>query len=68
MEAHKRALNLFRVMPRSYGIVRWHDNELEDVVCVDKATAEEYVSIYNKLAGDEKCYVDEDIWLPLNEA
>lgn len=55
-------------MPRSYGIVRWHDNELEDVVCVDKATAEEYVSIYNKLAGDEKCYVDEDIWLPLNEA
>ena len=61
-------LGLFSVMPRSYGIVRWHDNEYEDVVCVDRATAEEYVRKYNKLAGWAKCYVDEDIWLPLNEA
>lgn len=51
----------------SYGIVRWYDNVQEDVVCVDKATAEKYVSKYNKLAGDEKCYVDDDVWLPLNK-
>lgn len=61
-------LLLFSVMPRSYGIVRWYDNVQEDVVCIDRATAEDYVAKYNKLAGDEKCYVDEDIWLPLNEA
>jgi hypothetical protein len=67
-EAHEQLLSLFSVMPRSYGIVRWYDNVEEDVVCVDRATAEDYVAKYNKLAGDEKCYVDEDIWLPLNEA
>lgn len=67
-EARKQLLLLFSVMPRSYGIVRWHENEHEDVVCVNKATAEEYVRKYNELAGWAKCYVDEDIWLPLNEA
>ena len=66
--AQTELLGLFSVMPRSYGIVRWHDNEHEDVVCVDMATAEEYVIKYNKLAGCNQCYVDEDIWLPLNEA
>ena len=66
--AQDELLGLFSVMPRSYGIVRWYDNIQEDVVCVDRATAEDYVSKYNKLAGEEKCYVDEDIWLPLNEA
>lgn len=65
--AQTELLGLFSVVPRSYGIVRWHDNEHEDVVCVDITTAEEYVRKYNKLAGEEKCYVDEDIWLPLNE-
>lgn len=67
-EARKQLLLLFSVMPRSYGIVRWHENEHEDVVCVNKTTAEEYVRKYNELAGWAKCYVDEDIWLPLNEA
>ena len=66
--AKTELLGLFSVMPRSYGIVRWHDNKHEDVVCVDRATAEDYVRKYNKLSGDEKCYVDEDIRLPLNEA
>jgi hypothetical protein len=66
--ARKQLLNIFSIMPRSYGIVRWYDNKQEVVVCVNKATAEEYVKKYNELAGDEKCYVDEDIWLPLNEA
>lgn len=60
--------SLLDVMPRSYGIVRWYDNTQKDVVCVDRATAEDYVDKYNKLAGEEKCYVDEDIWLPLNKA
>ena len=68
VQATEQLLNLYSVMPRSYGIVRWYDNTQEDVVCVDRATAEDYVSRYNKLAGEEKCYVDEDIWLPLNEA
>jgi len=67
-QATEQLLDLFSVMPRSYRIVRWHDNEYEDVVCVDRATAEEYIRKYNELAGEEKCYVDEDIWLPLNEA
>ncbi len=66
--AQTEILGLFSVMPRSYGIVRWYDNMQEDVVCVDKATAEKYVRKYNKLAGYKKCYVDEDIWLPLSEA
>ena len=66
--AQTELLGLFSVIPRSYGIVRWHDNEHEDVVCKDKATAEDYVAKYNKLAGEERCYVDEDVWLPLNEA
>jgi hypothetical protein len=66
--AQTELLCLFSVMPRSYGIVRWHDNEHEDVVCVNRETADEYVRKYNELAGFAKCYVDEDIWLPLNEA
>lgn len=61
-------LDLFNVMPRSYGIVRWHDNDNEDVVCINKEKAQEYVDKYNKLIGTDVCYVDEDIYLPLNEA
>jgi hypothetical protein len=26
------------------------------------------INQYNKLAGEEKCYVDDDIWSPLNDA
>ena len=66
--AQTELLGLFSVMPSSYGIVRWHDNEHEDVVCVDRATAEEYVRKYNELDGRTKCFVDDDIWLPLNDA
>ena len=66
--AQTELLGLFSVMPRFYGIVRWYDNIYEDVVCVDRETAEEYVAKYNKLAGEEKCYVDDDIWSPLNDA
>lgn len=65
-QAIKELLDLFSAMPRSYGIVRWHDNEHEDVVCVDKATAVEYVKKYNELTGLYQCYVDEDIYLPLS--
>jgi hypothetical protein len=68
LEETDKQLFLYDVMPRSYGIVRWHDNEYEDVVCVDRAKAEEYVRKYNELAGEELCYVDEDICLPLNKA
>jgi hypothetical protein len=66
-EAQDQLLDLFN-MTRSYGIVRWRDNEHDDVVCVNRATAEQYVKKYNELAGWAKCYVDDDIWLPLNEA
>jgi len=47
--------------------VRLYNNEYEDVVCVDKETAEDYVKKYNNLAGIEKCYVDDTIWYPLIE-
>jgi hypothetical protein len=66
-DSDKILFGLFSIMTRSYGIVRWYDNEYEDVVCVDKATAEDYVRKYNKLAGCTKCYVDKDIWLPFCE-
>ncbi len=47
-----------------FAIVRWHENMREDVVCVDREAADNYVKQYNDLAGKEECYVDEDIWLP----
>jgi hypothetical protein len=59
-------LGIFSIMSRSYGIVRWHDNEHEDVVCINREKAQEYVEKYNKLAGKDECYVDDDIWLPLS--
>lgn len=37
----------------------------EDIVCIDRKTADEYVQKYNKLAGLDECYVDEDVWIPL---
>lgn len=52
----------------SYAIVRWYDNNREDVVCTTKEVAEEYVKKYNALKGEEKCFVDTEIWLPLKEA
>jgi len=53
---------------RTFGMVRWHDNVDEDVACVSIEKAKEYVEKYNKISGKEDCYVDEDIWLLLNEA
>jgi hypothetical protein len=67
-EARSLLLGLLGVVPPSYGIVRWHENDKEDVVCVNKAVARDYVAKYNKLAGEEKCYLDEEVWLPLNKA
>ena len=55
------------VMP-SFAIVRWYDNSSEDVVCTTKEVAKEYVKKYNKLAGKEECYLDEDVFIPLNKA
>ena len=52
----------------SYAIVRWYDNNNEDVVCTTKEVAEDYVKKYNALSGKEKCFVDTEIWLPLKEA
>lgn len=52
----------------SYAIVRWHDNNSEDVVCTTKEVAEEYVRKYNALCGKDKCFVDTEIWLPLRDA
>lgn len=56
------------VMPRSFGMVRWYENVQEDVACMSIAKAQEYVDKYNKLAGEEKCYVDEEVFLLLSEA
>jgi hypothetical protein len=52
----------------SYAVVRWHENKYEDVVCADKQVALEYIEKYNKLAANEKCYLDQEIWLPLTKA
>lgn len=52
------------VVTNSYGIVRWHDNKYEDIVCVDKLSAEQWANKYNSLAGSPKCYVDKDVYLP----
>jgi hypothetical protein len=60
-------LLLFSVIG-SYAIVRWYDNNNEDVVCTTKEVAEDYVKKYNTLSGKEKCFVDTEIWLPLREA
>jgi len=60
-------LVLFDVMPRSFGMVRWYSNTDGDVACVSIERAKEYVETYNKLSGKEDCYVDEEVWLLLNE-
>jgi len=65
--AQKEILDIFSTTQQRYSIVRWYNNEYEDVVCVDKETAEDYVKKYNNLAGIEKCYVDDTIWYPLIE-
>lgn len=52
---------------KAFGIVRWHGNVDDDIICKDKATAESYVEKYNKLKGETKCYVDENVWLPYKE-
>ena len=67
-EARKLLLGLLDIMPRSFGMVRWHSNEDEDVACVDIEKAKEYVEKYNKLAGYTVCYVDTEIYTLLNEA
>ena len=66
--AKSELLTLFNNTPHSFGIVRWYGNEDDDVVCINREKAQEYVEKYNKLVGEEVCYVDEDIWLPLKEA
>jgi hypothetical protein len=52
--------------PHSYSIVRWRENPHDDVVCLNREVAEDYVRKYNQLVGEEVCYVDKDVWLPLN--
>jgi len=52
----------------TYAIVRWYDNNKEDVVCSTKEVAEDYVKKYNTLCGEEKCFVDTYVWLPLEKA
>jgi len=54
--------------PRLFGMVRWYVNERDDVACVSIEKAKEYVDKYNKLAGKQECYVDDEIYLLLNEA
>ena len=52
----------------SYAIVRWIENQQDDVVCFSREVAEAYVERYNELSGEQKCYVDDDIWKPLLKA
>jgi hypothetical protein len=63
-EAQTQILDL---LPYSYGIVRWYDNLKSDVVCENYEVAQDFVDEYNKLSGRIDCYVDEDVWLPLNK-
>jgi len=51
----------------TFSIVRWNDNEHYDVVCLNKSIADEYVKKYNELSGSEQCFVDDEIWLPLDK-
>lgn len=53
---------------RSFAIVRWVGNDHEDVVCINRGVAEAYVEKYNKLSGEQSCYVDDDIYEPLSMA
>jgi len=62
-----KKLHLPNVVPRSFGMVRWYSNTDGDVACVSIERAKEYVETYNKLSGKEDCYVDEEVWLLLNE-
>lgn len=58
---------LIQPVSNSYAVVRWHENNHEDVVCVDKQVALNYIEKYNNLAGEEKCYLDKKVWLPLTK-
>ncbi len=68
IEAKNLLLDLFNISPRSFGMVRWYYNTDDDVACVSIEKAKEYVAKYNKMSGKEDCYVDEDVWLLLNDA
>jgi archaellum component FlaC len=50
----------------TFRIVRWRENPHLDVVCVNLMEATKYVEEYNSRAGNQECYVDEDIWHPLS--
>ena len=66
--AKNELLSLFSVNSRSCGIVRWYENTNEDVCCTSLEEAKKYVDKYNKLAGEDVCYVDKDVWLLYNES
>lgn len=66
-QAIKELLNLHSVMP-SFTVIRWHDNPREDVVCTNKETAKKWCDTYNELAGEEKCFIDDEICKPYNGA
>lgn len=68
INAMEKALIINGVMPRSFGMVRWYSNTDGDVACVSVEKAKEYVKKYNELSGKEDCYVDDEVWLLLNEA
>ncbi len=66
-EANTELLNLYSVMP-SFTIIRWHDNPREDVVCTNMDTAKKWCDTYNKLSGEDKCFIDDEICKPYNGA
>lgn len=55
------------VMP-SFTVIRWYNNPREDVVCTNKETAKKWCDTYNKIAGEEKCFIDDEICKPYNGA
>lgn len=68
LQSQVKPLNIDNVSPRSFGMVRWYDNTDDDVACTSIEKAKEYVEKYNKLSGKKDCYVDEDVYLLLDEA
>lgn len=69
MQSHakKQLLEVFYDTPTTYGIVRWTNNDNDDVVCVNKEIAKSWADSYNKLSGSNDCYIDENVWIPFSE-
>jgi uncharacterized coiled-coil protein SlyX len=49
----------------NFSIVRWYENNKNDVVCINDQVGKQFVDTHNKLAGDQVCYLDKNVFIPL---